>query len=336
MDKDDDAHGGSRASRLFSVITTVLAVVGVTVMIWTVGPGVLWAELRTIGIWFALIFAFELAITACDAAALRDFLGLSQRGNLVPYPAVVRAQTAGRAINLVTPFGSIGEGTKATMLLRHAPVSRVVAGVVRVNVVSLLISFTLVSIGAPMSALALDLPRGVEIALYIAGGMAAAAAVGLVLLVRRGLAHTFAQIAGGVRLLSRARRERWQSTLEDIDKRLRISKSKKLRARLRGGAGWVLLSRSLGWISMWVILVATGNPVGLDFMAVVVTAGVAIAWIASIAPLGLGVTEGANYALFRALGEDPALGVVMVVARRVVTVAYVIVGLAVVALTAKR
>ncbi len=337
MERDDDAHGGSRASRIFSLVTTFLAVGGVILTIWTVGPAALYGELRAIGVWFAVIFALELAQTACDAAALRDFLGLSQRNRLVPYFAVVRAQTAGRAINLVTPLGSIGEGTKATMLLRYAPTSRVVAGVVRTNVVSLLLSFTLVAIGAPVSALVLDLPAGISHALYIGGAIAAVAAVGLVLLVRRGLARTFAQIARGVRLLSRARRERWKTTLEDIDERLRSgARSKKLRARLRGGVGWVFLSRALGWLSMWVILFATGNTVGIGFMAVVVTAGVAISWVASIAPLGLGVTESANYGLFRALGEDPALGVVMVIARRVVTVAYVMVGLAVVAMTSRR
>jgi len=328
----DDEHGASRASRAFTLITTVLAVVGLVFMVWSVGPRVLWDQITAIGAWFALIFALEIAGTMCDAAALRDFLGENKGGHRIPYWTVLRAQVSGRAINMVTPLGALGEATKVTILLEQAPMSRVIAGVVRTNVVSLLLSLTLVAIGAPVSALVLDLPPSLEKGLYLGGLAAALVAVAVVLLIHRGLARTFAAIAGHLRVLSRKRRESWKSSLEDIDQRLRASRggstrAARLRARLRGGFAWVLLSRALGWFNLWIVLYATGNTVSIGFLAVIVSAGVLIAWAASIAPLGLGVTEGANYALFQALGKDPALGVVVVVARRLVTVIYVIVGL---------
>lgn len=328
----DDAHGGNRWSRAFTLISAVLAVIGVTATIWSVGPHTLWHQLQEIGPWFGVILALELAGTACDAAALRDFLGESQRGNRVPYWIVLKAYVAGRSVNMVTPLGGLGEGTKATILLQHAPGSRVVAGVVRANIVALLIALTLVAVGAPTAALSLDLDPGLHKLMLIGGAVAALVGIGLVWLIHRGLARTFAAVAGHLRILSKKRRESWQASLEEIDHRLRATRggstrAARLRARLRGGVRWVLLSRALGWTSLWITLYAAHHAVSIGFLAVIVTAGVLIGWVASIAPLGLGVTEGANYGLFRALGEDPALGVVMVVARRLVTIIYVIIGL---------
>ncbi len=324
-------HGGSRASRLFTLFTTLAAVVGVVLTIWSVGLENLIHEMQAIGGWFAVIFALEIAGTMCDAAALRDFLGETTKKQMLPYWAVLKSVVAGRAINMVTPLGALGEGTKVTILLDHAKTSQVIAGVVRANLVSFLLSLTLIAIGAPMSALLLDLPRGLHYALIFGGIAAALVAVAVILLVRRGLARSFAAIAGHIRLLSRKRRKSWEHALEDIDQRLRATRGEstraaRLRARLRGGLRYVLLSRALGWFNLWIVLYAAGHAVSIGFLAVIVTSGVLIAWAASVTPLGLGVTEGANYALFSALGKDPALGVVMVVARRLVTIVYVIVG----------
>jgi len=44
-------------------------------------------------------------------------------------------------------------------------------------------------------------------------------------------------------------------------------------------------------------------------------------------PMGVGISEGGNYALFRALGENPARGVTLVLARRVTLIMYAAIGL---------
>jgi uncharacterized membrane protein YbhN (UPF0104 family) len=43
--------------------------------------------------------------------------------------------------------------------------------------------------------------------------------------------------------------------------------------------------------------------------------------------MGLGISEGGMYGLFKALGENPARGTALVIARRVTLVAYAAIGL---------
>jgi uncharacterized membrane protein YbhN (UPF0104 family) len=49
--------------------------------------------------------------------------------------------------------------------------------------------------------------------------------------------------------------------------------------------------------------------------------------LASLVPMGLGISEGGTWELFRALGENPARGTALVIARRVTLVAYAAIGL---------
>jgi uncharacterized protein (TIRG00374 family) len=330
--------GGSKASRIFTWVTLAIALVALSVTVYSVGLRTILGHLASIGWWFALVLALELVVTGCDAAALAQFLAGEERDRTVSYRHVFVAQLAGRAINSVTPGGNLGEATKVTMLLDHATTPRVVAAVLRYNIVLLLVSFTIIGIGGAVTALVLDLPSGLELGLYLGSAFSLLGVVLLLWLVKRGFARTFAGIAGTLRILSKKRRARWQKTLEDIDARLlprRLPAGSKRRARLRqrlgGGTAWVLLSKVLSWIGIWTILAAAGHPVGPGFLAAIVTAGVLIGWISNLVPMGLGISETGNYALFRAMGADPALGVTLVVARRVVTLLFAAIGLILIA-----
>jgi uncharacterized membrane protein YbhN (UPF0104 family) len=206
--------------------------------------------------------------------------------------------------------------------------------------VLLLLSFTIMGVGGVVTALVLDLPSGLELGLHIGGVIALLGVGALLWLVKRGFARTFAQIAGALRLLSKKRRAHWKKTLEDIDARLlprRLKAGSKRRARLlarlSGGTAWVLLSKVLSWTGIWIILAAAGHPVGPGFLAAIVTAGVLIGWVSNLVPMGLGISESGNYALFRAMGADPALGVTLVIARRVITLLFAAMGLILIATT---
>jgi len=49
--------------------------------------------------------------------------------------------------------------------------------------------------------------------------------------------------------------------------------------------------------------------------------------MSTLVPMGVGISEGGNYTLFRALGENPARGVTLVLARRVTLIVYAGIGL---------
>ncbi len=48
--------------------------------------------------------------------------------------------------------------------------------------------------------------------------------------------------------------------------------------------------------------------------------------LSSLVPMGVGVSEGGYYKLFKALGENPARGVTLVLARRVTLIMYAAIG----------
>src|SRR5882672_5046831 len=80
---------------------------------------------------FAAIVALDVTAVLLDARALHTFMRPEAR--MVSYWRVVAAQISGRAVNVVTPLGALGEATKLTMLVTHAPRVRVVSAIVLFN-----------------------------------------------------------------------------------------------------------------------------------------------------------------------------------------------------------
>jgi hypothetical protein len=75
------------------------------------------------------------------------------------------------------------------------------------------------------------------------------------------------------------------------------------------------------------ILHAVGEAITPGFVAAFTVGGFIIYIASSLVPMGVGISEGGNYALFRALGENPARGVTLVLARRVTLIMYAAIGL---------
>jgi uncharacterized membrane protein YbhN (UPF0104 family) len=317
------AHAPPRWARWVTALSIVIAVIAFAVTLWYVGVSAIVHQIRDVGGWFVVVIAIEIVVTACDAAALSTFVGKDPPRP--GYLGVVRAQVVGRAINAVTPLASVGEGTKVTMLMARTPSTRAIAAVVRYNMAVLGVALASILIGAPVCAATLALPRWMEIAL-IAGAIAAVAIlVAGALLIRRGMVRSLASGLARVRILPPARVATWQARLDRLDTLLR-RKGDRLHERWRADA-FVVASRSLSYLSTWVVLAATGHVEGLGTMAALATAGLLIGWISNVVPLGLGVAEGGNAALFAALGEDPALGVTVTLARRVIQLLYAALGL---------
>lgn len=311
----------ARWTRWFNLASMLVGLVALVITVWSVGPGTLLGQLRAIGGWFAVILALEAVATLCDAAILHGFLG---RGGRRPsYPRVLEAQIAGRAINVVTPGGNLGEATKATLLMRHTDAARAIGTVVRFNLSFAAVNLSLIVIGAPICAATLPLPDWLARVLWI--GTAAAVIVGVLVIfaVRAGLVVSFVRVARSVRIISRHRFDVWRDRLRRVDELTRGEGG--LRSWLPGL--WAVPSKAIVWLSAWLVMYAMGDPPGLGVMAALASAGTVISLASSIVPLGLGVSEGGNAALMAALGEDPALGVTIVVARRVVYLTYAAIGL---------
>ena len=93
------------------------------------------------------------------------------------------------------------------------------------------------------------------------------------------------------------------------------------------GIAAIAASRALSLCVSLVLLHAMGMPLTLGFVAVYVVGGLPIHLLSALTPMGLGIAETSYYGLFRALGYDPTLGVMLVVARRCVLIGYAVIGL---------
>lgn len=303
-------------------VALVAGAVGLIATVWLVGPSTIAGHLRAIGWWFAALIAVDLAMTSCDAAAVHSLM----RPDDVPYGRVLIAQVSGRAVNAVTPGGNLGEALKASLLAEKSRGSHAVAAVMFCGLSSLCISLSMVAIGAPLTALLLDLHGALRLALLISGAAAAGVVVAIVLLVRRGMLESVGRFARRLRVVSARRLEKWTCKLAEVDEILSGASDPGARRR---AALFVLASKTLGWFQTWLIVATAGYVLGVPELAAILSAGIVLGWISTIVPMGLGIAEGGNYGLFGIIGAPAALGVSLALARRVLQIFSAVIGFAV-------
>ncbi|MCX5743538.1 MAG: flippase-like domain-containing protein [Proteobacteria bacterium] len=307
-------------------LALLAGVIGLVVTVWAVGPGTIVDNLRHIGPWFLALFALDIVISAVDAAAI---YALTRGDDAPPYSRVLVAQLAGRAVNAATPGGNLGEALKAGLLSEETRPPRVIFAVMYCGLASLCISLAMIAVGAPVTAVLLDLHAGLRITMFVAGGIAAGVVVAIVVLVRRGILKNLVGLAGRLHIVSWRRRHRWKATLTEIDERFRANAGA---TGQRRAAALVLLSKSLSWGSTWVTVAIAGYLLDVSELAALLSAGVVLGWVSMLVPMGIGVAEGGSYGLFALIGAPPSLGVSVAFASRVLQVLAIMLGLVVLGL----
>jgi hypothetical protein len=312
-------------------VTRISLVLGLVALVFTVrdtGPTTLTHYFRLIGWWWLAVLAFEIAITTLDAIAIRSFASPEQ----VPLRAALLAQLAGRSVNAVTPTGSLGEPVKISVLTDSISSSRAVSTILMYNIVGFTVELMQVALAAPFMAYLLPMPHALRWAFLAVGAVCAVLAIGIYALVHRGMLASVARLGVNLRLLSRARFAKWEAKLASVDDKLRLVSGARKRDRMIG-VGAVIASRALSLLESLVLLHAIGQSMSIGFVAAYTVGGFAIYMLSSLVPMGLGVAEGGYYSLFAALGYNKAFGVMLVIARRCVLIAYAAIGLVLVTTT---
>jgi uncharacterized protein (TIRG00374 family) len=311
-------------ARWVTRISLVIAIVALVFTIRDLGLHALAKYFRKIGWWWFAVLALEAAITSLDAVAIRAFLSPEQ--DKVKFRSTLLSQLAGRAVNAVTPSGNLGEAVKVSVLTEHVSQSRAVSTILLYNIVSFTVELATVAVAAPFMALLVPMPTSLRWLMIVVGVVCLLFAIGLNMLVRAGVLASLARVLMKIRILSQARYTRWEVTLRAVDDKLRLVEGARKRDRWLGIAA-VVLSRGTSMTLSLLILHAVGEPITLGFVAAYTVGGFAIYLASSLVPMGLGISEGGNYALFRALGYNPARGVTLVLARRVTLIVYAAIGL---------
>jgi hypothetical protein len=196
------------------------------------------------------------------------------------------------------------------------------------NLATSWVAIATIVIGAPIALLSLDLPVRAEIAVWIASAVLVALALVLVVIVRRG---AFAIVIRGIRgigLISDRRAARWQTAVLAVDTDIREI------GRMRRGLAFVIGSRLFYTTGTVVLMAAAGVPLTAPLVLATISVGLLIAWISNIVPLGLGIADGSNYALYGALGATGPVGLVFTMVNRLRVCVLALIGLTVMGVAA--
>src|SRR3569623_83309 len=197
-----------------------------------------------------------------------------------------------------------------------------------------------------IAALFFPMRGWLRVVMFGAGVVCAVLAIGLYVLVHKGVLASLARVARKIYIpgLATVRRKIWKKehpspyllsaetaeslhdSLTAVDNKVRVSEGARTRDRITGIVA-VTLSRLVSLSLSLLILHAVGEGITMKIVAGYTDGGFIVYMVATLVLLGLGVSEGGIYWLFRALGENPARGVTLTIARRVTVVLYAAIGL---------
>lgn len=311
-------------ARWVTRISLAIGLVALAFTVHSIGPRNIGRYFERIGWWWFAVVALEITITTLDAVAIRAFL--SPESGLVRLRHALLSQLAGRAVNAVTPSGNLGEAVKVSVLTEYVSQSRAVATILLYNVISFAIELWMVAVAAIVLVLFVPMDArltGVMVATFV---ICALLALGMLALARRGLLGSLVGAIRRVRLISAARHERWLAKLAPVDDKMKLVEGGRARDRMIGIAA-VVVSRMTSMTLSYLVFYAVGGRITLSFVAATTVGGFVIYILSTLVPMGVGISEGGYWGMFRAIGENPARGVTMVIARRVTLVVYAAIGL---------
>lgn len=321
----DQAPGErSRAVTIFNIVMLLIGGVGLYFLLRRYSWGEFQVMLANVGWWFALVLGLELASLCMDAAAIHAFMRPEAR--MISYWRVLGAQSSGRAINVLTPGGALGEATKLLLLSTHAPRARALSSLVLFNLSIAYVSVTMMLVGIPITLLVLEVPHTIKVLVGIGLAVLVPLMIALTVIIHRGAITTIVDLIHRLRLIGAARAKDWRERLVDVDRHIR-ELHKNRSAGTWKGILWVLASKLVSWSSSIVLVASVGVVISPILVIGVLSVGILIGWIAQLAPLGLGLQDGGNYALFGLLGATGPQGLLVAMLQRARSVSIAILGL---------
>jgi hypothetical protein len=331
-------------ARWVTRISLALGIVALVITIRDTGFHAIGTYFKRIGWGWFVVAGLEIAITTMDATAIRAFL--SPDHDKIRLRSAVLSQLAGRAVNAVTPSGNLGEAVKVSVLVEHVSQSRAVATILLYNVVSFSVELVTVGVAALVMAIFLPLPASLRWVLLGTSAVVLALAFAIYALVHRGLLVGAARLAARIpvpglglirrrlwkldqpsnHLLAAERLARWEPRLRGIDDKMKLVEGARVRDRWFGIL-MVTLSRFTSMTLSFLLLIAMGEKLTVGLIASITVGSFFIYMASTLVPMGIGINEGGYYTLFHALGENPAAGTTLVLARRVALLVYAAIGL---------
>lgn len=328
-------------------VTRISLVIGIVALVLTIrdtGLVQIGTYFKRIGWGWVAVVILEVAITTLDASAIRAFL--SPDHDKVGLGSALLSQLAGRAVNAVTPSGNLGEAVKVSVLVEHVSQSRAVATILLYNVVGFTVELVTVGVAALVMVVFLPMPAALRWGLFGGGALVLALGLAIYALVRHGVLVSAARLAARIPvpglasvrgwlwkdarpsryLLHPERLARWEPRLRSVDDKMKLVEGARRRDRHLGIA-LVALSRLTSMTLSFLLLIAMGETLTVGLVAAISVGSFFIYMASTLVPMGVGINEGGYNTLFRLLGENPARGTALILARRVALILYAAIGL---------
>ncbi|MDQ3333575.1 MAG: flippase-like domain-containing protein [Myxococcota bacterium] len=316
--------------RVVRGIALVVGLAAFALMAYKLGWSGLTRVLVETGWWFLVIAAIDVGSAMSDGAAIRAMASEHAR---IPYARCVAAQLSGVAINRLTPGNALGEPVKIGILVERIPRDSAVSTILMFDAGATVIAITAIILGSLVTLAFVDLPGNMAIAAWIGAGVLVLILFGLFVLIRKGPVGLGIRALRRLRMISAVRSARWQRGTAHIDemvKELGTTRSSRI------GLLFLFGSRALNWIGTIVMLYAAGLPLSAPMVVGILSVGQLITHVSHIVPLGLGIAEGGNYLLYRALGAPGLAGLDFTMVYRARTCLLSAIGLTVLAITSFR
>src|SRR5687767_7516574 len=180
---DHEPEQRSRGATIFNIVMLCVGGVGLYLILRHHGWSEFQAMLANVGWWFAVVLGLEIGSVMMDAAALHAFMRPEAR--MISYWRVLAANASGRAINVLTPGGALGEPTKLMLLSTHAPKARALSSLVLFSLTIAYIAVTMMLIGIPITLIALDVPHSIKVTVVISLAVLVPAMIALGVVIHR-------------------------------------------------------------------------------------------------------------------------------------------------------
>jgi uncharacterized protein (TIRG00374 family) len=316
--------------RVLRGVALVIGVIAFALMAYKLGWSGLTQVLVHTGWWFLVIAAIDVGSALCDAAAIKAMASEHAR---VPYSRCIAAQLGGVAINRLTPGNALGEPLKIGILLEHIPRDSAVSTILMFDAGATVIAIAGIVLGSLVTLAVVDLPPSMATAAWIGAAALVIVLVGLFVLIRRGPVRLGIGALRRLRLISEARCAKWRRATAHIDEMVRelgTTRSSRI------GLAFLFGSRFFNWVGTIVMLYAAGLPLSAPMIVGVLSVGQLITHVSHIVPLGIGIGEGGNYLLYKALGAPGLDGIAFTMVYRARTCVLSAIGLTVLGITSFR
>jgi hypothetical protein len=301
-------------TRLVQLVCVTAALAGLLWLLGRIGWATIAGALGRVG-WLplAVLLLLGLTETATDGGALWVVMGSRLRLGFA-----VTVNAAGSLLNLILPWES-GEVLKGTLLHGQFGTQSAVSATIIWNYV-FKISRPVVSMAAAVCAWALC--QGNERAhlgvILAANALAFAPYLGLRVFIRYGAAAGFLRVLSFIPVLRR-HPNHWVEVARHIDREVKLFWHERPAAFLKVFF-LQIIARLTGWASYAIALQALGADLSFGQVSLAYATLNVAEYVVAVLPARVGVSEGTSFFLFKFIGLDPVLGVLMAVILRVRTI----------------